>query len=129
MDLVASPVRWSSPVRILVTADMFLLESVVRGCHVYKEIWSSVLGEELQCICEIGNVHDLYAVKVVKTGIGTVGHLPKEISMPCHLFLRIGGNIGCTIAGVRQYSVDLPQGGLEIPYKLMFRGRGSRWIN
>ena len=102
--------------------DTFLLELAVCGYHVYKEIWSSILGEELQCFCEIGSIHDLYAVKVVKTGMGTVGHLPKEISMPCHLFLRKGGSIGCTIAGVRQYSVDLPQGSLEIPCKLMFTG-------
>ena len=66
--------------------DTFRLDSVVRRHHVYKNIWSSMLGEELQCICEMGNVHDLYA----KTGTGTVGHLPKKISMPCHLFLRKG---------------------------------------
>ena len=30
-------------------------------------------------------------VHVVKTGTGTVGHLPKKISTPCHLFLRKGG--------------------------------------
>ena len=70
--------------------DTFRLDSVVRGHHVYKNIWSSMLGEELQCICEMGNVHDLYAVGIVKTGTGTVGHLPKKISMPCHLFLRKG---------------------------------------
>ena len=33
-----------------------------------------------------------------------------------------GGNILCTITGRRQYSVDLPQGGLEIPCKLTFKG-------
>jgi len=79
--------------------DTFVLELVVHGYHVYKEIWSSVLGKELQCFCEIGNIHDLYAVKVVKTGTGTIGHLPKEISTLCHLFLRKGG---CTIARVHQ---------------------------
>ena len=53
------------------------MESVVRGYHVYKEIWSSVTGKELQCIHKIGNVSDLYAAKVVKAGTGSVGHLPK----------------------------------------------------
>ena len=100
----------------------FRLDSVVRGHHVYKNIWSSMLGEELKCIRETGNVHDLYAVGVVKTGTGTVGHLPKKISTPCHLFLRKGGDILCTITGGRQHSFDLPQGGLEIPCELMFKG-------
>jgi len=74
--------------QLLPVMDMFVFESVVRGNHIYKEIWSSMLGEELQCFHEIGNIHDLYAVKVSKTGTGTVGHLPKKISMPCHLFLE-----------------------------------------
>ena len=102
--------------------DTFRLDSVVRGHHVFKDIWSSMLGEELECIRETGNVHDLYAVGVVKTGTGTVGHLPKKISTPCSLFLRKGGNIVCTITGRRQYSVDLPQGGLEVPCELTFKG-------
>ena len=71
--------------------DTFRLDLVVRGQHVYKNIWSSMLGEELKCIRETGNVHDLYAVGIVKTGTGTVGHLPKKISTPRHLFLRKGG--------------------------------------
>jgi len=67
--------------------DTFVMESVVHGYHVYKEIWSSVIGEELQCICEIGNIYDLYAAEVVKAGTGTVDHLPKTISTPYYLFL------------------------------------------
>ena len=81
--------------------DTFRLDSVVRGHHVYKNIWSSMLGEELQCIREMGNVHDLYAVGIVKTGTGTVDHLPKKISTPCHLFLKKGENILCMITGRR----------------------------
>jgi len=33
------------------------------------------------------NVHDLHAIDVVKMGTGTVDHLPKKISMPCHFIL------------------------------------------
>jgi len=62
----------------------------------YKEIWSSMLGEELQCLREIGNIYDLYAVKVVKTGTGTVGHLPKEISMP---YLEMEEVLGAQLLG------------------------------
>jgi len=102
--------------------DIFVKESVVCGYHVYKEILSNVVDEELQCIHEIGNIYDVYAVKVVKAGMGTIGHLLKMISTSCHLFLQNGGSIGCTITGARQYSIDLPHGGLEIPCKLTFKG-------
>jgi len=68
--------------------DMFVLESVLCGYHVYKEIWSSMLGEELQCLREIRNIYDLYTVKIGKTGTGTVGHLPKEISSHAFCFKK-----------------------------------------
>ena len=34
----------------------FSMDSVIRGHHVYKYIWSSVVGEELECRIETGNV-------------------------------------------------------------------------
>ena len=34
----------------------FLMESVIRGHHTYKYICSSVVGEELECWIETGNV-------------------------------------------------------------------------
>ena len=43
--------------------DTFGLNSVVHGHHIYKSIWSSMLGEELQYVHEMGNVHDLYIVQ------------------------------------------------------------------
>ena len=41
----------------------------------------------------------------------------------CTLFLRRGGTIHCIIMGDRKYSRDLPQGGVEIPCKLLFQGK------
>jgi len=38
----------------------------------------------------------------------------------CSLFLRQSGKISCCVTGSRQYSSDLPQGGLEIPCTLKF---------
>ena len=31
----------------------------------------------------------------------------------------------CTITGIRSYSADLPQGGLEVPYELRFKGNSQ----
>ena len=75
----------------------------------------------LQCEKEEGNSHDLYAV-AVKQLDSIVGHVPCMISTLCHLFLSRGGSITCTVTGIRKYSDDLPQGGLEVPCQLTFRG-------
>ena len=49
-----------------------------------------------------------------------MGHVPRKISSICSLFLRESGSIICHVTGSRQYSSDLPQGGLEIPCVLTF---------
>ena len=100
---------------------MFTVEAMVRGYHCYQEIWEAVLGEQLQSEREPGNIHDIFAVAVLKSGV-KVGHLPRKISAVCSLFLRNGGVITCTVSGARRYSVDLEQGGLEIPCTLRFEG-------
>ena len=51
-----------------------------------------------------------------------VGHIPRRISAACSLFIERNGRIHCRITGTRQYSADLPQGGLEIPCVLTFEG-------
>ena len=102
----------------------FVINSVVRGYNVYKDIWTSARGEELQCQRETGNVHDLYAVSVMQRG-NTVGHFSRKISTVCNLFIRQGGTITYMITGNRQYSADLPQGALEIPCQCVFNGNNK----
>ena len=96
--------------------------AVVRGHHIYKDIWSSVHGKELQCKCEISNVHDLYAVSVIKHGTGIVGYLPKRISTPCLLILRKEGSISCIVngrrSGQRQYLRYFHIAILKLPGKI-----------
>ena len=77
------------------------------------------IGETLTSSRETTNLHDLFAVKVLKTD-EIVGHLPKRISSTCSVFIRKGGIITCTVNGERRYSRDLTQGGLEIPCLLTF---------
>ena len=33
--------------------DTFQLDSVIRGYYVYKDIWTTIYGEELQRACEV----------------------------------------------------------------------------
>ena len=102
-------------------ADTYEKDSCIRGYHVYKSTWIAMMGEMLACERDPRNQHDRYTVSV-KKGNTTVGHLPKKISKLCSLFIRRGGSIQCLVNGSRRYSSDLPQGGLEIPCKLIFKG-------
>ena len=104
-----------------VRMEIHEVESIVRGYHIYKDIWSAAVGSTLSCWQERFNPHDSYAVAVIKDDVA-VGHVPRNISVACSAFLRRGGVITCTITGVRQYSSDLLQGGLEIPCRLTFSG-------
>ena len=97
----------------------FESQSCVRGFHVYKSIWTPFIGETLSCSRETTNLHDPFAVKVLKTD-EIVGHLPKRISSTCSNFIRKGGIITYTVNGERRFSRDLTQGGLEIPCLLTF---------
>ena len=51
-----------------------MLESVVRGHHIYKRIWTPVLGEKLQIKIEEDNHHDARPVAVTKDGIAKDGN-------------------------------------------------------
>ena len=55
---------------------MFEVKSRVRGFHVYKELWTPYVGENLQCIRESGNRDNPFAV-AVKHNNDTVGHVVK----------------------------------------------------
>ena len=80
-----------------------------------------MLGEILDCKREPEITKDRYAVAALKSN-RIVGHLPRKVSKVCSLFLRRGGRIQCKVSGSRQFSGDLPQGGLEIPCVILFQG-------
>ena len=44
----------------------FSVEAMIRGHHIYKEIWTPVEGEVLPCTREVGNSRDPMAVAVKK---------------------------------------------------------------
>ena len=87
---------------------------------MYREIWDAAIGEVLVCERDPHNVEDRYAVAVKKDDV-VIGHLPRNFSRVCSLFIRRGGNIQCTVTGAKRYSADLPQGGLEVPCLLLLK--------
>ena len=50
-----------------------------------------------------------------------IGHVPREISKLCCLFLKKGETLTCTVTGRRRRS-EIEAGGLEIPCDLHFEG-------
>ena len=83
--------------KVMKTAKMytFLLNSMVRGYHEYKSLWTNLFdGEESICEREIGNPCDPVAVAMKKEIIHVlqvVGHVPRCISSICSVFIRQGG--------------------------------------
>ena len=74
------------------------LPSYIRGHHVYKEVWTPYIGEELSVKKETENRHDAFAVAVEKDGV--VGHSPQCISRNISYFLSHSGNSAtCTVTG------------------------------
>ena len=95
----------------------FVLDSVIKGHHVYKAIWTPCLGEILPAEVEEGNHDDEYAIAVRKGSV-VVGHVPKEYSRTFYFFLRHGGSITCRVTAPRKFGL-----GLEVPCTYTLSGK------
>ena len=93
--------------------EYFMLDSTVRGHHVYKQVWTPVVGQQLQVEAETGNVHDPHAVCTIHAGV-IVGHMPREIANTAFHFLQHGGRITCEVTGHRKLSSIPNKGPLRV---------------
>ena len=87
--------------------SILLKESVIRGHHVFKVVWTPRVGEILRIGKEAGNTHDRRAVAVLKADGTIVGHVPREFSRVFWYFLSHGGKISCEVTAKRKYGKDL----------------------
>ena len=101
--------------------ETFTMESAIRGHHIYKGIWTPVLGQVLETKPEEDNAKDAHAVGVLLYG-QIVGHMPKEISSTAWHFLQHAGTITCCVTAQRRKS-PVPGKGLEVPCTYTFKGR------
>ena len=102
-------------------ATSFRIESTVRG-HVYKSLWTPVMGEELNVQIEDSNIFDEFAVAVFKDGI-VVGHIPRELARTCWYFLKKRhSRMSCKITGHRRLS-EIEGKGLVVPCVYFFLGK------
>ena len=51
-----------------------------RGYHVYKRYWQPKEAERLECLHEVDNPFDVFAIKTANSDKVITGHLPREIS-------------------------------------------------
>ena len=49
--------------------------SVIRGHHIYKEVWEPIHGQILQCARETSNMFGPFAVSIINNG-KILGHVP-----------------------------------------------------
>ena len=106
---------------VQVSVGSFEFSSFVRGHHVYCNVWTPVIGEELTLKREPDNPVSKHAVAVTRDG-QIVGHIPEKYSRVVSCFLAREGNSGsCVVTGPRvNRGVQL---GLEVPCLYKFFGR------
>ena len=101
---------------------MFTQEHSYIYTKVYKAAWSPYIGEELPVQREVNNIHDDFAVAVLKND-NTVGHVPWKISRVCRYFLhKSGSEMTCIVNGDRRHS-EVDGKGLVVPCVYIFRGK------
>ena len=80
------------------TKASFHLTSYIQGCHVYKDMWTPVIGEEVDSKLKSGNREGPYMV-AIKRDDCIVGHVPCNISYVSASFIRHGGSIVNSVSG------------------------------
>ena len=72
---------------LIVVTTNFDVDSLVKGYHEYKSVWTPKIGEILSTEREPGNLVDKYAICVKKEN-RIVGHLPLGKDGNCVLFFE-----------------------------------------
>ena len=106
----------------MVTVDIdgseaiFLYESLICGCYVYKSIWMSTPAEILSANTDPAKRHNHFAIAVLKAG-PIAGQLPQKVNRMFHFFLMNGGKIMHEVICRRKFGK-----GLEVPRVHKFTG-------
>ena len=95
----------------------------IRGYHTYQAQWNAEVGAKLNTAPDTrpaALVEDKYAI-AVKHYEQTVGHVPKFLSKLTFFFLKHCGKVIIKVNRPKRYSVDLKQGGMEVPAEFCFK--------
>ena len=64
-----------------------MVESCVRGFHVYQDIWTPTAGGKLSCVTEDTSPMDPYAF-AIKRRTEVIGHVPRTILAACFFLYK-----------------------------------------
>ena len=105
----------------------FEVNCASREFHVFWTSWKPTDGEYLRIEREYGNVHDPFSISIRASSRGNVtssnivGHLPREISHFCHIYLNYGGALEGLVRDRKYQRSPIPKGGLEITIVLIIK--------
>ena len=88
-----------------------------------KKEWEAEIGNKFTAKYETrpgALVQDKYAIALKQKDV-IIGHIPKFLSKITYFYLKHGGDLLVEIIGKRQYSRDLPQGGMELAALYVFK--------
>ena len=92
-QIIAHP-RASSAQRATMEYETYAFKSMVRGYHVYQEVWVAAVGEEFSCARKLRITEVLFFCRRSKVWCNSRSRSYQERYRPtCSLFLRQGGMI------------------------------------
>ena len=98
----------------------FAFDCASHGFHVYRDVWSPRIGQQLDIEQDNANVHDPFAMAHYSKCDGklvyweTVGYLPREISRFCYYFVNYGDSLEGCVRDSKYRPSPIPSGGLEV---------------
>ena len=92
--------------------------AAIRGYHYYKRYWQPKEAEKLDCLHEVDNPFDVFAIKTGNSDKNITGHLPREISRVTKFLLDRGAVVYAELTSTNYRRSPLMQGGLEIQCKI-----------
>ena len=99
--------------------------AAICGYHSYKRYWQPEDAERLECLHEVENLFDVFAIKTVNSDKVITGHLPREISRVTKLLLDRGAVAYAELTSTHYRRSPVVQGGLEIPCKITVKLHGT----
>ena len=99
----------------LTTYETVKFSCLIRGYHVYRNVWQPKENEALHCDHVSDNNYDLFAIKTCRDAElhpQIVGHLPLEIYRFTKFLLDRGAIITATLSSMHYRRSPLVQGGL-----------------
>ena len=128
--MTADGIYFQNEIPIILTTYLEI-QTYIKGHHVYKDIWTPEIGEQLKVRIEPGNCVDKFAV-CVKKDKRVVGHLKKgesgKFARIIFYFLRSDPYASCIVT-ISRKRCNLKDGeGLQVPCKLDMTGQ-QQYVN